>query len=104
MVFLEQLVPVDLSSIDLSLKPPLVIGLELLTKLNFLAQHGVDAIVNWEKLSFKNFFLLLSPSSSSIISVTRGSSAICESEVKAKPSVVESIYSRPQGALLSLKP
>ena len=67
MVFLQQLVPVNLSAIDLPLKPPLVVGLELLAELNLLAEDRVDAVVHWEELSFKNFLSLLSSTSPPVV-------------------------------------
>ena len=66
-IFLQQLVPVNFGAIDLPLKPPLIIGLELFAELQLLAQDRVDAVVNWEKLSLKNLLSLLSSTSPSVV-------------------------------------
>ena len=67
MVLLQQLVPVNLSAIDLALKPPFIVGLEFFTELNLLAKDRVDAVVHWKELPLKNFLSLLSSTSSSVI-------------------------------------
>ena len=67
MVFLQQLVPVNLSAIDRSLKPPLIVGLELFAELNLLAEDRVDAVVHREELALKNLLSLLSSTSPSVV-------------------------------------
>ena len=102
-VFLQQLVPVNFGAIDLPLKPPFIVGLELFAELNLLTKDRVDAVVHREELSLKHLLSLLSSTSPSVVpgescSVIKAmnSSAFC------LPSVVKSIHSRSQGTLLSL--
>ena len=66
-VFLQQLVPVNFGVIDLPLKPPFIVGLELFAELNLLTKDRVDAVVHREELSLKHLLSLLSSTSPSVV-------------------------------------
>ena len=66
-VFLQKLIPINFGAIDLPLKPPLIIGLELLAQLNLLAKDRVDTVVHREELSLKHLLSLLSSTSPSVV-------------------------------------
>ena len=66
-VFLQQLVPVNFGAIDLPLKPPFIVGLELFAELDLLTKDRVDAVVHREELSLKHLLSLLSSTSPSVV-------------------------------------